>query len=77
MALSSGGSTTGTPTATGNFSFVVRVGDAAGGAAGAPRTITVVPHLKVNGRCTNYCDVESGCATVCGGFGSQSGGLAP
>ena len=77
LTLSSGGTTTGTPTATGNFSFTVRVDDAAGGAAGVPRTIAVVPHLAVGGPCTKFCTVEEGCITVCGGFGSQSGGLAP
>ncbi len=77
LALSSGGKTTGTPTSAATFSFVVRLNDAAGGAAGVSRTITVVPHLSLKGLCTNFCDVEQGCATVCGGFGSQSGGFGP
>ena len=42
LALSkAGGTTTGKPTAPGKFSFVIRVDDSAGGAAGVPRTIFV------------------------------------
>jgi hypothetical protein len=42
LALSkAGGSTTGKPTAPGTFSFVIRVDDSAGGAAGVPRSIFV------------------------------------
>jgi hypothetical protein len=77
LALSSAGNASGKPTATGNYSFVVRVDDSAGAAAGVPRTITVVPQLSASGVCTKECDVEQGCVTVCGKFGSQTGGLAP
>jgi putative Ig domain-containing protein len=41
VALSSTGKVTGNPTATGNYSFVVRVDDASKDAAGVPRTIFV------------------------------------
>jgi hypothetical protein len=41
LTLSSGGKTSGKPTSPGNFSFVVRVDDSAGGAAGVPSTIFV------------------------------------
>ena len=77
LALSSAGNASGKPTATGSYSFVVRVDDSAGAAAGVSRTITVVPHLSASGVCTKECDVEQGCVTVCGKFGSQTGGLAP
>jgi hypothetical protein len=45
LVLSSGGSTTGKPTTVGNFSFVVRVDDSAGAAAGAPSSILVFRQL--------------------------------
>jgi len=77
LALSSAGNASGKPTATGSYSFAVRVDDSAGAAAGVSRTITVVPHLSASGVCTKECDVEQGCVTVCGKFGSQTGGLAP
>jgi Putative Ig domain len=48
LALSSGGSTTGKPTAPGTFSFVIRVDDSAGGAAGVPRSILVFRQLVFN-----------------------------
>lgn len=41
LTLSTGGNTTGTPTAIGNFSFVARVDDSAGAAAGVSRSILV------------------------------------
>ncbi len=41
VTVSSGGSTTGKPTAAGNYSFVIRVDDSAGAAAGVSRTIFV------------------------------------
>jgi hypothetical protein len=45
LALSKGGSTTGKPTAPGTFSFVIRVDDSAGGAAGVSRSIFVFRQL--------------------------------
>jgi hypothetical protein len=77
LALTSAGSASGKPTATGSYPFVVRVEDSAGGAAGVPRTINVAPHLVVTGLCANTCSVEQGCVTVCGRYGTQSGGVAP
>jgi hypothetical protein len=78
LALSSDGKVSGTPAVAGKFSFVVRVDDSGGSAAGASGSITVAGHLKVTGSCmTQTCSVEQGCTTVCGKFGSQSGGVAP
>ena len=49
LALSSaGGKTTGKPTAPGTFSFVIRVDDSAGAAAGVPRSIYVFRQLAFN-----------------------------
>jgi len=48
LALSSAGKTTGKPTAAGTFSFVIRVDDSAGGAAGVTRSILVFRQLVFN-----------------------------
>ena len=78
LTLSSDGKVSGTPSVAGTFSFVVRVDDAAGGAAGVPRSLTVARHLTVSGSCAaQACLVEQGCVTVCGAFGSQGGGVGP
>jgi hypothetical protein len=49
LALSSTGKATGKPTSVGTFSFVVRVDDAAGAAAGAPTSILVFRQLAFLG----------------------------
>jgi len=78
LALSSDGRVSGTPTGAGAFSFVVRVDDAAGHAAGVSRSLTVVRHLAASGLCAAQpCSVEQGCVTVCGAFGSQADGVGP
>ena len=78
LTLSSDGKVTGTPSVAGAFSFVVRVDDAAGGAAGIGRSVTVARHLSVSGSCAaQACSVEQGCVTVCGAYGSQAGGVGP
>ena len=58
LALSkAGGSTTGKPTAPGTFSFVIRVDDSAGGAAGVPRSIFVFRQIAFThdqrGKCSD------------------------
>jgi hypothetical protein len=56
----------------------VRAVDSAGVAAEVAKSIAIVPALSVSGSCeASPCSVEQGCDTVCGGFGSQTGGLAP
>ena len=78
LSLSSGGTVSGTPTGAGAFSFVVRVDDSAGHAAGVSKSLTVARHLAVTGLCaTKACSVEQGCMTVCGTFGSQADGVGP
>ncbi len=67
----------GTPTAAGGFNFTVLLTDATGGAAGYATSVTILPALTATGTCTKFCSVEAGCVTVCGGFGSVSGGLQP
>lgn len=78
LAMSAGGTLSGTPGAVGAFSFVVRVDDAGGQAAGVPRSINVVPQLTTSGLCsTTQCSVEQGCTTVCGAYTNVAGGVAP
>jgi hypothetical protein len=67
----------GTPGTAGGFSFVVRVDDAGGQAAGVPRSINVAPALTATGRCTQSCAVEQGCVTVCGTYTDIAGGVTP
>jgi len=62
VTLSSKGIATGKPTAPGTFSFVVRVDDAAGGAAGVPTSIFVfrqIAFTTASTTCTG--SVQSGC----------------
>jgi hypothetical protein len=67
LALSTGGSTTGKPTTVGTFSFVVRLDDSAGAAAGAPSSIMVfrqIAFAATTGTCTG--SVPGGCTTPLG-----------
>ena len=67
----------GTPSAAGGYNFTLLLTDATGGAAGYATSVTILPQLVASGTCTKFCAVEAGCVTVCGGFGSVSGGLQP
>ena len=63
LALSTGGSTTGKPTSGGNFSFIVRVDDSAGGAAGAPTSILVfrqIAFTATTGTCSGLFNAGGG-----------------
>jgi hypothetical protein len=62
LALSTGGSTTGKPTTVGNFSFSVRVADAAGAAAGAPSSIMVFRQLVFTSATSYVCTGRLSCA---------------
>lgn len=79
LTLGAGGSVAGTPTSAGSFSFTIQVADAGNSTASIPGTIGVAPALSAGliSACAQYCDVELGCVSVCGGFGQQSGGVAP
>jgi large repetitive protein len=73
------GSVSGNPTGAGSYAFTIQVADAGDSTAtingtigiAAPVTATLLP------ACAQYCNVELGCATVCGNFGTLSGGVAP
>ena len=78
LAVSGSSIPSSTPTAAGPFSFSVKAVDSAGAAAEVAQSITIVPALSVAGTCeATPCSVEQGCDTVCGGFGTQAGGLGP
>ena len=64
LAFSQGGSTTGKPTAPGTFSFVVRVDDSAGAAAGVSRSIFVFRQIAFTAS-TGLCSGTylTGCTT--------------
>ena len=79
MTLGIDGTVTGTPNAAGSFTFTIQVADSQDGSATLPGSISVAPALSVGliPSCASYCSVELGCASVCGGFGQQSGGVGP
>jgi hypothetical protein len=62
VTLSSSGKATGKPTTTGTFSFVVRVDDSAGGAAGAPSSILVFRQLAFSQTTITCGNSPSSCA---------------
>jgi hypothetical protein len=79
LTLSPDGSVSGSPSAAGTFHFSVQVADTAGGSAAAPLSVAIVPALKASliPACAQHCSVEVGCVTVCGNFGTLSGGMGP
>jgi hypothetical protein len=79
LNLSSDGSVAGAPTAAGTFHFTARVADSLGGSAAVARTVGVSRALKVSlvPACATQCSVEIGCVTVCGRFGTVTGGSPP
>jgi hypothetical protein len=79
ITLGPNGSVGGAPTSAGTFTFTIRVADAGDSFASVPGTITVAPQLAVGlmPGCQQYCNVELGCASVCGAFGQQNGGVGP
>lgn len=64
ITLSSKGSATGKPTTPGTFSFVVRVDDSAGAAAGVPSSIFVFRQIAFTTTSAKCSDVGSGCTTT-------------
>jgi hypothetical protein len=73
VALSSKGIASGKPTAPGTFSFVVRVDDAAGAAAGVPTSIFVFRQIAFT-RSTASClgTYQTGCTTTLDYIGGAS-----
>ena len=79
LNLGPDGSVAGMPTSAGSFTFTIQVADAGNSTATVPGTIGIAPALSVGliPGCAQYCNVELGCASVCGAFGQQSGGAGP
>jgi hypothetical protein len=79
LALSPDGLISGTPSVSGSSQFSVQVFDSASDTAGLPRSIGIVPRLTAAlvPACATECEVELGCATVCGTFGQVRGGASP
>jgi hypothetical protein len=80
LTLSSDGVVSGTPSQNGYFAFGVQVLDFGNNdTAGLPVNIPIVPRLTASlvSGCATECTVELGCVSVCGAFGSVSGGAAP
>src|SRR5205085_9759016 len=68
LGLSPDGYVTGTPSAAGQFSFRVKLADAAGGTANRAASITVYKAMTVSQPCAGQCVIGVGCSK-CGGFG--------
>ena len=76
LTLSSDGVVTGKSSKAGQFGFTVKVTDTAGGSSTQPAGLQVFAALAVTQPCISQCNVGAGCS-VCGGFGTVSGGLGP
>jgi Putative Ig domain len=79
VTLGPDGSVSGSPTSAGQFSFTIQVADSRGGTASLPGSIGVAGALSAGliPACARACQVEAGCADVCGNFGTLSGGMQP
>ncbi|HEY0830746.1 MAG TPA: Ig domain-containing protein [Candidatus Dormibacteraeota bacterium] len=79
LTLGPDGSLSGNPTSAGTFSFTIQVADAGTSTASLPGVISIAAPLSASliASCAQYCRVELGCVTVCGGFGQLSGGVGP
>ena len=79
LTLGSDGSLSGGPTSAGSFAFTIQISDSTGAVATLPGSIHVAAALSATliPPCTRACQVEAGCASACGAFGSLSGGTPP
>lgn len=79
LTISGNGTVGGTPTAAGTFRFTLQVTDSAGGSAKAAKSFGVARALKATlvPACAAQCLVEVGCVSVCGKFGTLTGGVGP
>jgi len=79
LALGTDGSVSGNPTGAGNFAFTIQVADSGDSTATVDGKIGIAAPVtaSVVSSCAQYCRVELGCVTVCGTFGSLSGGVGP
>jgi hypothetical protein len=79
LTLGSDGSISGSPTAGGTFTFTIAVSDSGDSTAKVDGKISIADALTAHLRpeCSSYCNVELGCVTACGNFGSLTGGVGP
>jgi len=79
LNLSGDGSVSGTPTSAGSFAFTIQVADIGGSTATVSGKIGIAAALSASiiAACARACQVEAGCVTVCGNFGTISGGVGP
>jgi hypothetical protein len=79
IGLGADGSVSGNPTSAGNFAFTIQAADSGDSTATINGTIGIAAPVNASliPSCAQYCNVELGCVTVCGAFGSLSGGVGP
>lgn len=79
LALGSDGSVSGNPTSAGGYAFTIQVADSGNSTATISGTIGIAAPVIASllSPCAQYCNVELGCVTVCGTFGTLGGGVAP
>jgi large repetitive protein len=79
LSIGSDGTVSGTPNSAGTFSFTVQAADSGNSTATIPGSVPIAAALSASRipACATQCSVELGCVSVCGAFGSQSGGAGP
>lgn len=79
LAIGADGSISGTPTAGGDFPFTIAISDSGDSTTKVDGKISIAAVLTAHLRpeCASYCNVELGCTTACGNFGTLTGGVAP
>lgn len=79
LTIGADGSVSGTPTVGGNFSFTIAISDSGDSTTRVDGKISIADALTAHLRpeCASYCNVELGCTTACGNFGTLTGGVGP
>jgi hypothetical protein len=79
LVIGSDGTVSGKPTHAGSFHFTLQVADADGANVALARSVAIAPALKLSliPACATHCSVELGCVSVCGRFGTVTGGRPP
>jgi hypothetical protein len=79
LAIGSDGTVSGKPTHAGSYHFTLLVADANGAKVALARSVAIAPALKLSllPACATHCTVEIGCVSVCGRFGTVTGGRPP
>ena len=79
LTVGADGTIAGTPTAGGDFAFRISIADSGDSTTTVDGKISIADALTAHLRpeCASYCNVELGCTTACGSFGSLTGGVGP